>query len=90
LQPDHGVEQGAAGRDQYGNGMEDLAYCQLREAQASMTPEQFEAFQYAVYDELFATIEQGIDTNLQTMLLERGYTCNGTAEGVIERYNAGR
>ena len=38
LQPDHGVEQGVAGRDQDGNGMEDLAYCQLREAQASMTP----------------------------------------------------
>jgi hypothetical protein len=87
-QPDYGVEQGAAGGDQY--GMLDLANCQLAEAQASMTPAQFEAFQYELTDEMVAALEQDIDTNIQTMLLERGYTCGGTAEGIIERYNAGR
>ena len=76
----------SSGNDQY--GMLELANCQLAEAQASMTPAQFEAFQYELTDEMVAALEQDIDTNIQTMLLERGYTCDGTAEGVIERYNA--
>ena len=60
-----------------------LANCQFAEAQASMTPEQFATFQEEVTNELIAAIEQDIDTNVQTILLERGYTCDGTAEEVL-------
>ena len=86
-QPQYRTEPSAGG-DQY--GMLALANCQLAEAQASMNAQQFAAFQYELTDEMVAALEQDIDTNIQTLLVERGYTCDGTAEEVIEKYNEAR
>lgn len=63
----------------------DLANCQFAEAQASMSPEEFQRFQDEITDELVTAIEQDIDTNLQTILFERGYDCDGRAQEILGR-----
>ncbi len=63
----------------------DLATCQLAEAQAEMSPEEFAAFEQEVTDELIAALERGEQTDIQTILYERGYDCNGQAQEILGR-----
>lgn len=60
-----------------------LANCQFAEAQSEMSPEEFQRFQDEITDELVIAIEQDIDTNIQTILLERGYDCDGQAQEIL-------
>ncbi len=65
--------------------MIDLANCQFAEARAESSPEELTRLKQEITDELIEAIEKGEDTDIQTLLLERRYDCDGRAQELLGR-----